>query len=109
MNILELKKKKKVKLRNSLRTLSLSYQYKTEPHEWLYLVLFHRRPMENHGVKALDEHVVSRRHVTKSRKPMLCFQLKFQRKQALHGLVIEHVCEITRRHIYLDALVKVSS
>ena len=37
------------------------------------------------------------------------FQFEFQRKQALHGLVIEHVCEITRRHIYLDALVKVSS
>jgi hypothetical protein len=31
--------------------------------------------MENHGVKALDEHVVGRRHVTKFHEPMFFLQL----------------------------------
>jgi hypothetical protein len=62
---------------NSIRMFLSSYQYKAEAHEWLYLVLLHRRPMENHGVNALDEHVVGRRHVTKFREPMFFLQLEF--------------------------------
>ena len=65
MNILELKKVILYELGNNIRIIILSYQRKTEPHEWLYLVLFHIRPMANHGVKTLDERVVGRCHVTK--------------------------------------------
>ena len=83
-----------------------SYQCKTEHHEWLHLVPIHRRPMVNHSIKALDIHVVGRCHVPKSRESFFLFHFKFQRKQALHGLIIEHIWEITGWHVYLEVLIK---
>ena len=44
----------------------------------------------------------------KSREPCF-FKFEFQRKQVLHGLIIEHIWEITGWHIYLDVLINVSA
>ena len=88
---------------NSIKMLS-SYQCKTEPHEWLYLVLFHRWSMANHGVKALDESVVGRCHVAKSREPCISISSSNRKLPLKASLTLpdNRTCSCNHRVAYLS-------